>query len=258
MKGCGIDGGLLISPPPACFTGPDAAQDADVRLAALRAWTDGQPNLFPVFWIDPLEDDAAEQVDRAVEAGAVGFKVICGRYIPGDHLAMDFYRHIARSGRPILFHSGILWDGAPSGMYNRPAGFEALLDVDGLRFCLAHVSWPWCDECIAVYGKFQTARKRRGELDVEMFIDLTPGTPAIYRRDVLTKLFTVGYDVENNIIFGTDGKASDYNAQWARDWIERDNAIYTDIGVSDAARERIYAGNLLRFLGVSGNRPADG
>lgn len=28
-----------------------------------------------------------------------------------------------------------------------------------------------------------------------MFLDLTPGTPEIYRRDLLTKLFTIGYDV---------------------------------------------------------------
>ena len=74
----------------------------------------------------------------------------------------------------------------------------------GLRFALAHVSWPWVDECLAVYGKFLNALTRRRELSVEMFIDTTPGTPRIYRQEVLTKLMTIGYDVEHNILFGTD------------------------------------------------------
>ena len=63
---------------------------------------------------------------------------------------MEVFRTISQADRPILFHSGILWDGKPSGPYNHPAGFESLLEVDGLRFCLAHISWPWCDELIAV------------------------------------------------------------------------------------------------------------
>ena len=29
---------------------------------------------------------------------------------------------------------------------------SVLLDVRGLRFSLAHIGWPWCDELIAVYG----------------------------------------------------------------------------------------------------------
>ncbi len=62
---------------------------------------------------------------------------------------------------------------------------------------MGHCSWPWYDECIALYGKFLNALEKDGA--PEMFFDLTPGTPVIYRRDLLTKLFTVGYDVPDNI-----------------------------------------------------------
>ena len=84
--------------------------------------------------------------------------------------------------------------------------------------------------------------------NVFSLFDLTPGTPEIYRRELLTKLFTVGYDVENNIMFGTDSMADDYNVDWVSGWIWRDNSIYRDLGVTEEAREKIYHANFERFL----------
>ena len=77
------------------------------------------------------------------------------------------------------------------------------------------MSWPWCDEMIAVYGKSQAVRSMRSRPAAEMFIDTTPGTPVIYRREALTKMFTVGYAVEHNIFFGGDCRAQTYNSRWA-------------------------------------------
>jgi predicted TIM-barrel fold metal-dependent hydrolase len=136
-------------------------------------------------------------------------------------------------------------------MYNRPAGFEVLLDIAGLRFALAHIGWPWCDEMIAVYGKFLSAKRRRDDMTAEMFIDLTPGTPPIYRREALTKLLTVGYDITHNLIFGTDCNTNDYNVEKAREWIARDTEIYRELDVSDEDIANIFSGNFQRFLGIS-------
>ena len=132
-----------------------------------------------------------------------------------------------------------------------PDSSIAVRAVDGLKFSLAHVSWPWCDEHIAVFGKLRQAYKQRSDLALEMFVDLTPGTPVIYRQEVLTKLFTVGYQVEDNIFFGTDNSTGDYNATWAREWIARDNEIYRQLGLSDEVIEKVYSGNLSRFLSRS-------
>jgi len=156
----------------------------------------------------------------------------------------------AAGGRPILFHSGILWDGRASASYNHPEQFEPLLEVANLRFSLAHISWPWCDELIAVYGKFLNARTSRPEVSVEMYVDLTPGTPPIYRRDALTKLFTVGYDVGQNAIFGSDCCAAGYNTSWTREWVQRDNGIYDELGLKPAVRQAVFGENLKRFLGL--------
>lgn len=46
-----------------------------------------------------------------------------------------------------------------------------------------------------------------------------------YRGKSLTKLFNAGYDVTNNILFGTDNSVEDYDVAWATEWIQRDNAI---------------------------------
>ena len=147
----------------------------------------------------------------------------------------------------MIFHSGILWNGAESSKYNRPVNFEALILIDGLKFSMGHASWPWVDECIALYGKFlngiTTGRS------AEMFFDITPGTPPIYREELLKKLFTVGYDVPNNIIFGTDNRADTYNSDWCIKWQNIDNDIYDKLGVDTKIRDKIYRGNFMRFMG---------
>ena len=91
----------------------------------------------------------------------------------------------------------------------------------------------------------------RGALDVEMFIDTTPGTPPIYRRDALTQLFTVGYNVAHNVMFGSDNHANQYNSDYARTWIERDRAILAEIDVDEATVDNVFGENLKRFLGIS-------
>lgn len=246
----GVSGGLVISNWPAGFFSwiRDLPGRADGRLDALFLRTQGNPLLFPFFWIDPTEPDAGRQADLACSYGVAGFKVICNCYHPWEERPMSVFRRIARMGKPILFHSGILWDGTPSSMYSRPAGFESLLTVEGLRFALAHASWPWIDECIALYGKFQNAASA-GATSAEMFIDITPGTPEIYRRELLTKLFRVGYDVGNNIFFGTDNSFDSYDAKKAKDWISLDRTIYEELALEETATEKVFSGNLLRFLG---------
>jgi len=251
MKTVGVDGGLIISQKPDGRNNDGRLFSPTERLENLMGWTKGYDTLFPFFWIDPTQCDAAEQVDMAVQAGVDGFKVICGDFYPGDDRAMRTYQKIADHGKPILFHSGILWDGQVSAKHNRPGEFECLLDIEGLTFTLAHVSWPWYDECIAVFGKFMNTYAQRPDFSVEMFIDVTPGTPVIYREEVLKKLSCVEYDFSNHIIFGTDCCVYKYNTKWTGEWIARDRSLYDQFGVSDDVMDNIFSENLLRFLGKS-------
>jgi predicted TIM-barrel fold metal-dependent hydrolase len=251
LEEAGLSGAVVISKPPESFENIMKSGTPEKRLEEVLTLTDQMENLYPFYWIDPLENDAEEQIESAVDKGINGFKVICDRFFPGDKRPMEIFRKIAGTGKPLLFHSGILWDGKPSGDYNRPLAFEPLLEVDGLKFCLAHISWPWIDECIAVYGKFLNTYSRRPDLSVEMFIDTTPGTPEIYRMEALTKLFTIGYDVENNVMFGSDCNTADYNVNWTRNWIKRDTNIFHGLGLSDEVIGKVFGGNMKRFLGLS-------
>ena len=166
---------------------------------------------------------------------------------------MRVLSEIASLGKPVIFHTGILWNGKSSSNYNRPLNWEALLDIDGIRFSMGHCSWPWYDECIALYGKFFNA-KSSGK-NVDMFFDITPGTPEIYREDLLTKLLTVGYYVPDAIMFGTDCSAMPYNSAWAQRWLAIDNAIYDKLGVGPNLKRKIYGENLMRFLGKIKSEP---
>lgn len=249
LQKAGIDGGVVLSLSPNSFYFNKCTHTSADRLDNLFSWVGSHSGLYPFYWIDPMEDDAAEQVYLADKYGVCGFKIICNNFFPGCEKAMQVYREIAKTKKPILFHSGIIWNGQASSRYNRPCEFEDLLEIIGLRFSLAHVSWPWCDENIAVYGKFKDSYSLRPELNAEMFIDLTPGTPPIYRREVLTKLLTVGYDIDKNLVFGTDCMANHYNCAYAREWADRDNVIYTSLGIDDKAVQNIFSGNLKRFLG---------
>lgn len=251
MAAAGVDGGLLFSQRPSSFYGTLRTASPQARLENLRAWVADQPTLYPFYWIDPLETDALEQVKLALDYEVAGFKVICDHFYPADVRALKTFRAIAEAGKPLLFHSGILWDTKPSSNFNRPVNFEALLDVPGIRFALAHISWPWVDECIALYGKLAAAVDRGSDVRIEMFIDTTPGTPPIYRREALTKVFTVGYDVAHNVFFGSDCRANGYRSEYAQGWIERDQEILDELGVEEDVVEDVFSGNLKRFLGIA-------
>ena len=219
MKEAGVDGGMIFSMDP---LGDGRQFTASERLDKLMDITGGQPGLYTAYWLDPTADDAQQQVDLAVSYGVNSFKVICSRFHPADERAMATYNKISEAGKPILFHSGICWDGLNSARYNRPGEFECLINVPNLKFTLAHVSWPWCDECIAVYGKFNNAFYWRDDVSCEMFIDVTPGTPPLWREEVFKKLFCGDYDVAHNVIFGSDSSAHTYNVNWVKDWMRRD------------------------------------
>jgi predicted TIM-barrel fold metal-dependent hydrolase len=254
MNQAGIDGGVILSlPPNGCISYYDTLSGAE-RARHVVDYCKGHDTLFPFFWIDPVEDDAERQVEQALAAGVEGFKVICFHFYPDDERAMRVYRQIAEAGKPILFHSGILWDVNASGKYNRPSNFECLMEIPQLRFALAHISWPWVDEHLAVYGKLAAAAKRGAQGGFEMFIDTTPGTPPMYRREALTKIFGIGYNVQNNVLFGTDGMADDLNIEAVSTTRRMDEEIYQSLGLEKAYTDHIFSKNLLRFVGRSDER----
>lgn len=254
MTEAGVYGGCVFSTPPKeakdiCY------KDFDERLEEVLSLTaPHKDRLFPILWIHPYEENIMKKIDIAVEKGIDGFKIICNDFYVYDEKCLEILQKIADLGKPVFFHSGILWDGNVSSEYNRPLNWEALLRIKGLKFSMGHCSWPWHDECIALYGKFLHSCLH-GDT-AEMFLDLTPGTPEIYREDLIKKLFLSGYDTERNILFGTDCSAEDYKSELAKKWLRIDGELMDKFGVSDSARKNIYHNNLMYFLGkFQGEKP---
>ncbi len=226
-------------------------------------WCSASPTLYPFYWIDPSRHDAVDLVDMAVEKGICGFKVIRNNGYPCDGPALDAYRRMARYGKPVTFHSGILYDGVPSSEYFRPVVFEPLLRAQGLRFCLAHISWPWCDECMAVFGKMYSAddnwsnrpnatfRKPVAKaVPPKMFIDSTPGAHGIWRRDAFMRMYGSPFrpTVSKRFMFGTDCDVHDYMVSYARKTQDFDDALFREFKVTDAEVDAYYRSSLQTFL----------
>ena len=235
MDKAGVYGGCVFSTRPLEYD-EKIGLSFEGRVEEVLGWSKGyEDRIFPVLWIHPYEENILEKVEIAVSKGICAFKIICGDFFVSDEQCIKVLTKIAELGKPVFFHSGILWDGMVSSIYNKPLNWEALMGIKGLRFSMGHCSWPWIDECIALYGEFLNALLV-GDA-AEMFFDITPGTPKIYREELLTKLYTIGYDVGKNIMFGTDSNATGYNDKWVSDWLETDENILNKLGVSEVCRE---------------------
>ncbi len=249
LGAAGLDGCCVLSQSYVVgFEDDRTAHAPKDRIKNVMAFTKGRDGLIPFYFIDPTEPDAEKQVDMAIDAGVMGFKTICTHFFPSDERAVPVYHKIAATGKPYLFHSGILYDGSnASGNYNRPCNFEVLLSVPRLRFALAHISWPWTDECIAVYGKFNNYLENFGPGDApEMFVDTTPGTPARYRRDALAKFLDMG-GAADHILWGSDC-STDYSTEYAQSIRDRDEGIAQELDLDEDFLDKWYHRNFMRFL----------
>ncbi len=247
MEKSGVYGGALISACPMEATASLLKLPYKERLKNLLEWTkDEDGRLIPVLWVHPYEKNAKQIVKDAALSGVKAFKIICDTFPVYSKKSMQLLEAIEKTEKPVIFHTGILWSGTDTSRYNRPADFESLLNLKGIKFSMGHCSWPWHDECIAVYGKFLNYYLTRKSS--EMFFDITPGTPELYRKDLLHKLFKIGYDVENNIMFGTDSIVNDYNPEWVKKWLKLDNEIFDELKITDEVKEKIYEKNFMRFL----------
>lgn len=247
IRDAGMDGLAVYSPCPKRYED----KSWEERMKAGLEFCRGYDNLYPFYWINPTDTDALLQVDKAIEAGYVAFKIICFDFYPYDKRCLDVVEKIAERGKAVMFHTGILWDGRPSAIYNRPASFECLMEIPKLRFCLAHLSWPWTDECLAVYGKIKNAYDMNPNMSCEMFMDVTPGTPEVFRDEVFKKLICTGYEIEDHLMFGSDRCTDDYTVDFIKHWTKIDDELYAKYYKGDVERLKanVYGGNFFRFIG---------
>jgi uncharacterized protein len=241
----GLERVVLLAVPPHRNDWGDAASSHRASIDQLAALVAADPErLIGFAWIEPTLPDALEGIDYALEEKKLrGVKMIPNHWYPNDERAQACYQRIEQHGKPMLFHTGILWGLSDTSQYCRPAFFEIMLHYPGIRFAMAHISWPWTDECLAVNGKFKS--NQRGEWT--SYVDITSGAPRIWKVDALRK--ALAYLGDTHILYGSDAHLPG-GADYAALRLREDREMLREAGASTGTIERITTTNALRWLGL--------
>ena len=247
LEEAGLDKAVILSPPPHWDARDHALtmrESADWLAEAVRGAED---RLIPFIWIEPDRPDAIEALDHAIlELGFRGVKMIPNHWYPYEERLFPVYARIEELGVPLLCHSGILFGNMDSSRFCRPANYEAFIHFPKLRFALAHIGWPWVDECLAVAGRF---RSRAGQIGqpMQMWVDTTPGTPPLWRAEALQK--ALAYVGAERLLWGSDARADGIGE--AGPMMARDHDLLKrQLGGNDETLAAWMGGNAAAWLGV--------
>ena len=262
MDEAGLDKAIIFAPYPGRFTGrwdpkpteymqfsylgvDQEAQEKSTSFIS-RLQSEAPDRIIAFAWIEPRLKNAVQNAEDAItKYECRGLKMIPDHWYPYEPRFFPLYERIQELRAPVLFHSGILFGFKDSSRFCRPCNYEVLVNFPELKFALAHISWPWTDECIALFGRFRSnLRADENANEMQMYIDTTPGTPKFYRREVLRRV--LAYGAEDYMIFGSDSAAS--NLQSARYCAEMDTGIMRELGFPDEVIEKIQSENVKRYL----------
>ncbi|MEV5973373.1 amidohydrolase family protein [Streptomyces sp. NPDC051921] len=196
--------------------------------------------LIPFASIDPFRGKAGvRQARRLVEDhGVRGFKFhpsIQG-FFPNDRLAYGLYEVMEETGAIALFHTGQTGIGAgvPGGggirlKYSNPLHVDDVAaDFPHLKIILAHPSFPWQDEALAV------ATHKPG-----VHIDLSGWSPKYFPPQLVQYANTL---LRDKVLFG-----SDYPVLSPDRWL----ADFAKLPIKDEVRPKILKENAARLLGLT-------
>jgi len=225
----------------------DAHKQSADHLAKLIA--PDPERLIGFAWIEPTLPDAVEGVEYALgEKNLRGVKMIPNHWFPADERAQACYAKMEEFGKPLLVHTGILWGMSDTSQHCRPAFFEILLKYPKIRFAMAHMSWPWTDECFAVCGKFRAAAGHDDSRTWTSYVDITTGAPRIWKVDALQK--ALAYLGDGQLIYGSDSFQAE-SAEDLKRHLDADRSILRDAGAGPETMEKILSTNALKWLGIS-------
>ena len=197
--------------------------------------------------VDPRIEGITDEIKRCKQDLALpGIKMLPDHWAPCDDIMFPVYETIEAMGMPIIFHSGILWGNADSSRFCRPALYESVIHFPKLTIALAHIGWPWVDECIAVVNRFVSVARRQKRPVPQVLIDCTPGTPPIYRKPAFEK--ALACCKAENMIYGSDLGLPGSDMQHTRDRMDSDTAILKELGCTDEEVDGILGRNLDRLL----------
>ena len=206
------------------------------RVAELVA---EHPDVFVGFGsVDPVNGAAA--VAGLHEAARLGLKGLkfhppAQRFSPADRRWYPVWEAAASFGLPVLIHTGYtaLGAGLPGGggielAYGDPTLVERVaVDFPSLKVVLAHPSWPWQEQAIAI------ARHK-----ANVYLELSGWSPSRFPESLIEAI--KGPLVERTL-FGTD-----FPFLTPERWMKS----FERLGFSDEATDRILRANAVELLGL--------
>ena len=196
--------------------------------------------LIPFASVDPWRGKAAVRQARALieEYGVRGFKFHPGlqAFHPNDRVVYPLYEVLAEHGAIALFHSGQTGIGAglPGGggirlKYANPLLVDDVAaDFPELPIILAHPSFPWQDEALAVATHKPTVH-----------IDLSGWSPKYFPPQLVRYANTL---LRDKVLFG-----SDFPVITPDRWL----ADFEALEIKPEVRPMILKDNAVRLLGLA-------
>src|SRR5690348_16747686 len=198
--------------------------------------------LIPFASIDPAKGRMGAREARKLvkEYGVRGFKFhpsMQGFY-PNDRKAYVLYEAIAEAGVPALFHTGQTGAGAGArgGMgvrlkFSDPMHLDDVaVDFPDMPIILAHPSFPWQDEALAVATH-----------KPNVYIDLSGWSPKYFPTNLVQYANTL---LKDRVMFG-----SDFPALTPERWM----ADFDTLNIKPEVRPMILKDNAVRLLGLAGS-----
>ena len=191
--------------------------------------------------VNPLIPGMADLAEEALtDMGFAGFKMFSDHWYAYEERLEPFWERMDKLRARIQFHTGILYACEDSSRFSRPVYLEKLLHYPRIRFVMAHISWPWCEECLAVMGRMRSFVKN-DKSKWQSYIDLTPGTPPHIRKEAVRN--AISFCGADRLMFGTDSSiTNDSILKSQKGTIDSDLAIFAELGLSQEEQEQIMYG----------------
>lgn len=198
------------------------------------------PKQFVAFGsVDPWKGRAAvREISRCKELGMLGLKFMPNtqEFFPNDQRFYPIWEKAQELGLVVLIHSGTTGVGAgsPGGggiklKYSRPIPHidDVAADFPKLSIVMAHPSWPWQEEQLAMLVH-----------KPNVYMDLSGWSPKYFQPSLVQYANTL---IQDKVLFG-----SDYPVVMPERWLKD----FEVAGFKDDVREKILYQNASRLLGI--------
>ena len=234
LTSSGVDRCFLL-PHDYSASGGDAVTNEEVKqLVEL-----GQGRFYGFASADPGAPDVLEKVEHAFrDLKLSGLKLHPSRqrFYPCEERMFPIYELCVKYNKPILFHSGFTWQPGTLTEYSYPMHFEKVaLTFPKLRFCLAHMGFPWVKETAMLLLKYPNVYADTSVL----FFD----SAREFYEHVFTKEMGIGWldrSLRHQVMFGSNMPR----------WEEmRMLTALGNLGLRQETYDLITRQNALEFLG---------